>query len=81
MFEKLRIKEHMEVANSEGLHVGTVDSVEDDAIKLTKSDSGDRMHHFLSLDDVDKIDDNRVYLKEGARIPEGLGTRAVSEPA
>ena len=81
MFEKFRIKEHMEVTNWEGQHVGTVDAVQDDAIKLTKSDSADDMHHFLSLDDVDKIDDNRVYLKEGARIPEGLGTRAVSEPA
>ena len=76
MFEKLRIKEHMEVANCEGLHVGTVDAVEDDAIKLTKSDSSDDIHHFLSLDDVDKIDDNRIYLKEGARIPEGLGNKA-----
>ena len=77
MFEKLRIKEHMEVANSEGLHVGTVDDVQDDAIKLTKSDSSDDMHHFISLSDVDRIDDNRVYLKEDARIPQGLGNKAV----
>ena len=76
MFEKLRIKEHMEVANAEGQHVGTVDGVQDDKIKLTKSDSSDSMHHFLSLDDVEKIDDNRIYLKEGARIPEGLGNKA-----
>lgn len=77
MFEKLRINEHMEVANYKGEHVGTVDSVEDDAIKLTKSDSSDEMHHFLSMNDVEKIDDNRVYLKEDARIPEGLGNKAV----
>lgn len=76
MFEKIRIREHMEVTNFEGEHVGTVDAVQDDAIKLTKSDSMDDMHHFLSLDDVEKIDDNRVYLKEGARIPSGLGTKA-----
>ena len=81
MFEKLRIKEHMEVSNYEGQHVGTVDSVSSDAIKLTASDSADDMHHFLSMDDVEKIDDNRVYLKEGARIPEGLGTKAVLENA
>ena len=77
MFEKLRIKEHMEVTNSMGEHVGTVDAVQDEAIKLTKSDSMDDMHHFLSMDDVEKVDDNRVYLKEGARLPEGLGTKAV----
>jgi hypothetical protein len=34
------------------------------------------MHHFLMLDDVEKIDDNRIYLKESARIPEGLGNKA-----
>ena len=78
MFEKLRIKEHMEVADCKGIHVGTVDEVEGDAIKLTKSDSGDDMHHFLPLDDVEKIDDNRIYLKEGARIPAGLGNKAVA---
>ena len=81
MFEKLRIKEHMEVTDCRGQHVGTVDGVQDDAIKLTKSDSADSMHHFLSLDDVEKIDDNRIYLKEGARIPEGLGNKAVMENA
>ena len=71
MFEKLRIKEHMEVADARGQHVGTVDEVEDERIKLTRSDSGDNMHHFLSLDEVEKIDDNRVYLKEGAQVPAG----------
>ena len=79
MFEKLRIKEHMEVANAEGLHVGTVDAVKDDAIKLTKSDSADNIHHFLSLDDIDRIEDNRIYLKESARIPQGLGNKATMD--
>ena len=77
MFEKLRIKEHMEIVDSKGQHVGTVDDTHDDAIKLTKSDSGDDMHHFIKLDSVDKIDDNRIYLKEGTRLPEGLGNKAV----
>ena len=76
MFEKFRIKEHMEVADCNGQHVGTVDDVDGDKIKLTKSDSSDSMHHFLSMDDVEKLEDNRVYLKESARIPEGLGNKA-----
>ncbi|WP_394730488.1 DUF2171 domain-containing protein [Altererythrobacter sp. GH1-8] len=76
MFEKIRIREHMEVADAQGQHVGTVDSVRDDTIKLTKSDSLDNKHHFLQLDDVDKIDDNRVYLKSDADIPLGLGNKA-----
>ena len=66
MFEKLRIREHMEVADAKGRHLGTVDSVEGDVITLTRSDSNDGQHHTVPFDDVDKIDDNRVYLKQGA---------------
>lgn len=74
MFEKMRIKEHMEVADARGQHVGTVDEVVDDRMKLTRSDSGDGAHHFIAIDHVDKIDDNRVYLKQGTPIPIGLGS-------
>ena len=69
MLEKLRIHEHMEVTTSTGQHVGTVDEVENDQIRLTRSDSKDGMHHYLSLDDVDRIDENRVYLKQGTAVP------------
>lgn len=69
MFEKLRIKEHMEVADANGRHIGTVDEVEDDRIKLTRSDSEGGEHRFLSIDDVEKIDDNRIYLKDDALVP------------
>lgn len=73
MFEKLRIREHMEVTDHAGQHVGTVDEVKDDQIKLTRTDSSDGAHHYLALDNVDKIDDNRVYLKQGTPIPMGAG--------
>jgi hypothetical protein len=65
MFEKLRIKEHMEVTDNAGQHVGTVDEVEGNQIRLTKSDSSDGHHHTVSIDQVDRIEDNRVYLKVG----------------
>lgn len=68
MFEKLRIKEHMEVADSSGRHIGTVDEVEDERIKLTRTDSEGGQHRFLLIDDVDRIDDNRIYLKEDATV-------------
>jgi hypothetical protein len=74
MFEKLRIREHMEVANAAGQHVGTIDEVKDDQIKLTRSDSSDGAHHFIAFDNVDRIEDNRVYLKEGTPIPMGAGS-------
>ncbi|MBB4860095.1 hypothetical protein HNO88_003433 [Novosphingobium chloroacetimidivorans] len=74
MFEKLRVKEHMEVTDNSGQHVGTVDEVVDDRIKLTKSDSQDRAHHFIALDQIDRIEDNRIYLKQGTPIPLGVGS-------
>ncbi|MCB2049514.1 MAG: DUF2171 domain-containing protein [Novosphingobium sp.] len=74
MFEKLRIKEHMEIADYNGQHVGTVDEVDDDRIKLTRTDSSDGAHHFIPVDQIEKIDDNRIYLKQGTRIPMGAGT-------
>ena len=63
--EKIRINEHMEVTDSTGRHLGTVDSIEDERIKLTRSDSSDGQHHYVHLDAVDRIDDGRVYLKAG----------------
>jgi hypothetical protein len=69
MFEKWRIKEHMEVSDANGQHIGTVDRVEDDNIILTRSDSDDGRHHVLSIDAVDKIAENRVYLKVGTPAP------------
>ncbi len=72
VIDKIRIKEHMEITDSAGQHVGTVDEVEGERIKLTRSDSGDDMHHFLPLEAVEKIDDNRIYLKAGTTLPPGL---------
>lgn len=63
--EKIRIHEHMEVTDSTGAHVGTVDSLADERIKLTRKDSADNTHHFVHLDSVDRIEDGRVYLKAG----------------
>ena len=34
------IREHMEVIGADGVHLGTVDRIEGDRIKLTKAESG-----------------------------------------
>ena len=78
MFEKIRIKEHMEVVDATKQHVGTVDEVEDERIKLTKSDAAVSQHHFIALDAVEKLEDNRVVLKEGTPLPVGLGNKATT---
>jgi hypothetical protein len=61
-----RIKEHMEVIGADGVHVGTVDRVEGDRIKLTKQDSGmghhKGHHHFIELGLVADVEGNKVRL-------------------
>jgi hypothetical protein len=67
MFAATEIKEHMEVVGADGRHVGTVDHLDgDDQIKLTRNDSADGEHHFLSVDLVERVDD-KVHLKVPAR--------------
>jgi hypothetical protein len=59
------IREHMEVVGSDGGHVGTVDKVEGDRIKLTKKDDPDGSgahHHYLSLGAVASVSGGQVRL-------------------
>lgn len=78
MFEKWRIKEHMEVVDASGRHLGTVDEIEGDSIKLTRTDSSDGQHHYVEIDHVDDISDNRVTLKADATV---TGGTQVTEPS
>ena len=67
-----QIKEHMEVIGADGVHVGTVDHVDGDRIKLTKKDSGAEIdgaegahaghHHYVSAGLVAEIEGDRVRL-------------------
>lgn len=51
-----QIKEHMEVVGSDGQHVGIVDKLEGERIKLTHHDSqADGKHHFLPLTAVASV--------------------------
>ncbi|CAN5462745.1 DUF2171 domain-containing protein [soil metagenome] len=66
------IKEHMEVIGADGVHVGTVDKVEGNRIKLTKADSGmghhKGHHHFIEGNLVAEIEGNKVRLSANAAI-------------
>ena len=55
----MNIREHMEVIGQDGSHVGTVDKVEGNMIKLTKNDSeaGGR-HHMIPMDVVSHVDEH-----------------------
>lgn len=65
MINASKIQAHAEIIGSDGVHVGTVDRVEGSRIKLTKADSqaGHKdHHHFIELDVVDTVQENRVHL-------------------
>jgi len=61
----------MEVIGADGVHVGTVDHVKGDRIKLTKSDSSAQLedgrgatprHHYIPIGLVADIEGDRVRL-------------------
>jgi hypothetical protein len=58
------VPEHAEVLSSDGVHVGTVDHVDGDRIKLTKADSnkGDGEHHYIAKSLIADIRGNSVML-------------------
>ena len=62
-----QIREHMDVVGSDGQHVGTVDKVEGDRIKLTKNDpQAGGQHRYLPLDMVGSVEQNAVRLNMSA---------------
>jgi hypothetical protein len=60
------IKEHMEVIGADGVHIGTVDKIEGNRIKLTKKDSGEGSHkghhHYIDRGLVAGVEGNKVRL-------------------
>ena len=58
------ICEHMEVVDADGQHVGIVDKVEGDRIRLTKSDALDPQHLFLDKSQVVGVEGNKVKLSQ-----------------
>ena len=63
MMDKSQIREHMEIVGSDGKHVGKVDCVEGENIKLTKLDpAADGEHSYISLDEVDAVEEGAVWL-------------------
>lgn len=63
MLEPSRIKEHMEVVGSCGNHVGTVDHLDGDRIKLTRGDNPDGQHTYLPLSEIAVVESGRVVTK------------------
>ena len=71
MIDASRIKEHAEVIGADGTHIGTVDKVEGDRIKLTKRDmtqGHQGHHHFLPLCLVAEVEGDRVRLSANGAV-------------
>ena len=72
MTDLSQIREHMEIIGADGVHVGTVDKVEGDRIKLTKADSGEGSHeghhHYISQGLVAGIEGDKVRLSANGDV-------------
>ncbi len=71
MFDRSQIKEHAEIIGADGVHLGTVDHVEGDRIKMTKKDSGvahQDHHHFIPLSLVADVEGGTVRLSAKADV-------------
>jgi len=66
----------MEVIGADGVHIGTVDRVEGNRIKLTKQDSGQGTHqghhHYISTALVAEVEGNKVRLSANAGVAVGF---------
>ncbi len=66
------IKQHMEVIGADGVHVGTVDRIEGNRIKLTKKDSGEGSHkghhHYVDKSLVAEVEGDKVRLSANSAV-------------
>jgi hypothetical protein len=58
------IKEHMTVVGKDGGHIGTVDGIEGNRIKLTKGSDG--QHHYIDKKLVASVEGDSVKLSMDA---------------
>lgn len=77
MADTSNIREHMEVIGADGVHVGTVDRVEEGRIKLIKADSGaeiegvadgGRHHHYIPAGLIAEVEGDQVRLSANADV-------------
>lgn len=72
MADLSNIREHMEVVGADGVHVGTVDRMEGDRIKLTKKDSGEGSHrghhHYIPASLIAGVDGDQVRLSANSDV-------------
>lgn len=72
MVDKAAVREHMEVIGADGVHIGTVDRMAGDRIKLTKKDSGEGHHkghhHYIPASLIAEVEGNKVRLSANSDV-------------
>ncbi len=66
-----KVREGMEVIGADGVHLGTVDRVEGNRIKLSRSDSfghHEGHHHYIEMGFVAGVEGDKVRLSANADI-------------
>ena len=72
MADASAIRDHMEVIGADGVHIGTVDGVEGNRIKLTKPDSGMGSHaghhHYIPIALVAEVEGDKMRLSANGDV-------------
>ena len=72
MADASAIRDHMEVIGADGVHIGTVDGVEGNRIKLTKPDSGMGSHaghhQYIPIALVAEVEGDKVRLSANGDV-------------
>ncbi len=63
-----QVKAHAEVIGADGVHVGTVDAVEGNRIKLTKHSTTHNHHHYIDGGLIAGIEDGKVRLSANGDV-------------
>lgn len=67
MYDTANIKQHMAVCDCDGRQIGTVHQVRGRRIHLMSEDAFDGARAHIDTDLVDRIEDDRLILRQGAQ--------------
>ena len=83
MVERSQIRPQMDVIASDGEHIGTVDAVEGERIKLAMGAADGAKHHHVDVSDVSRVDSQVHLSKTRAALGPSLAAAATgaSKPA
>jgi hypothetical protein len=62
MTDLSQIEPHAEIIGADGVHVGTLDEIVGDRLKLTKMDSADGRHHYIHVGLIAGVEGHKVRL-------------------